>query len=138
MKRVLATSIALACLSTGVQADSIKTFRQLCLANAGNPSAIMAAGKKAGFDMTKIGESSAMGLRKKTDESLQINVFTNHAFECAVTTSDMANPDQVGAAFFKSLGLKPKRGQAKGSVGGQSYTFKHDSEGGEAFVMYRN
>ncbi len=79
-----------------------------------------------------------MGVRKKTDETLQINVATNHKFECAVTTSDMANPEQVRASFFKSLGLKPKGATAKGTIGGTTYTFLHDTRGGEAFVMYSN
>ncbi len=131
-------TIALICLASGAQADAIQTFRQLCLANAGNPAAIITAGKKAGFDMTPLAKNSAMGMRTKTDESLQVNVFTKHKFECAVTTSDIQNPEKVSSEFFGALGLKPRRGQAKASVGGKRYTFMHDTKGGEAFVMFAN
>ena len=121
--------------ASAVHAGSIDTFRQFCVANAGDPQAIANAGKKAGFKMTSA-VGGMMGFRKKTDESLQVNVATKHKFECAVTTSDMANPGQVSADFFKSLGLKPKGATAKGSIGGKTYTFLHDTRGGEAFVMF--
>ncbi len=133
-----AGALVLAMIPFSVQAGSIGTFRQLCVANAGDPAAIAAAGTKAGFRMSKMAAGKAMGFRKSTDESLQVNVATKHKFECAVTTSDMANPEQVGADFFKSLGLTPKRGTAKGKIGGKTYTFLHDTRGGEAFVMYSN
>ncbi|MBK5933270.1 hypothetical protein C8N32_109129 [Rhodovulum imhoffii] len=132
-----ACTIALGFMTQFAQAGAIDTFRQICVSNAGNPSAIIAAGNKAGFGMEKMAVG-AIGFRTKTDESLQVNVATKHKFECAVTTSDMANFEQVRADFFKSLGLKPKRGTARGIIGGKTYTFLHDTRGGEAFVMFSN
>ncbi len=133
----ISTFVGAMCVASAVQAGSIDTFRQFCVANAGQPQAIADAGTKAGFRMTSAA-GGVMGFRKATDESLQVNVATKHKFECAVTTSDMANPEKVSADFFKSLGLTPRGATAKGSIGGTTYTFLHDTKGGEAFVMYSN
>lgn len=119
-------------------ADPIETFRALCMANLGNPAGIEQAGKSAGFNMMELAPNSFMGSRDSTDESLQINAFSSHAFECAVTTSDVADANAFRDAFFAAIGVPHSNGTAKGSVGGQSYTFMHDTNGGEALVVYAN
>lgn len=133
--------IILCFLSVPAMADPVKTFSNLCFANLGNPTAIIRAGKRAGFRMTSLGSpSSSMGMRNRTDESLQVNVFTQHAFECAVTTSDVDNPSALAKEFFDRLGLRGrKRGKiwtAAGRVSGKKYVFVLDTNSGEALVVY--
>ena len=135
MKSV-ALALVLVLLGGAAQADPITTFRQICMANLGQPAAAIKAGKSDGFNMTSLAANSSMGFKGSSDESVQINVATRHAFECAVTTSDMANPSAVTRQFFEALGLTGKGGKAKGKVGGKTYTFLHDTKGGEAFVVY--
>lgn len=138
MKPIL-TSLTIAAssmLAASASADAIDTFRQICVANAGNVAAIVDAGNRAGFSLSPFSGNSHMGVRTSTDESLQINVATSHSFECAVTTSDMQNPQAVNQRFFKSLGLTPRGGTARGVLNGKTYTFLHDTKGGEAFVIY--
>jgi hypothetical protein len=118
------------------QADAIDSFFRHCVNNAPDVSAIANSAANAGFQITEIGANARLGLRRSSDETIQVNVATQHRFECAVTTSDMPNPAQVTETFFTRLGLSPRRGRAQGTIGGQSYTFMHDTNGGEAFVMY--
>ena len=125
-------------LGHAAAADPIKTFQTACMANAGDVAAIEATIKRAGFKVQELAPGSFIGARKSSDETVQVNVFTKHKFECAVTTSDMKNPKDVSKTFFETLGLKPRRGKATGRIGGKKYTFLHDTNGGEAFVMYAN
>lgn len=120
----------------GQAADSTQTFRQLCMAHAGDTAAIRKAAVKAGFKVMDLGPNVFMGMRDKTDESVQVNMATRHRFECAVTTSSKGNAKANEAAFFGSLGLTPTRRQAKGRIGGTPYTFLYDPKDGEAFVIY--
>lgn len=126
----------LAVLATSAAADPIATFRATCMGALGNPAAIAQAGTAAGFQMTEIGAGSFMGSRASTDESLQINAFTSHKFECAVTTSDVADPNAFRDQFFQAIGIAHNGGEARGAVAGQTYTFKHDTNGGEALVVF--
>ena len=137
MKMQAAATLITVAASTSY-ADPIATFRTLCVNNVGNPAAIEQAGSNAGFGMTPLGNDSYMGSRNSTDEALQINAFTQHAFECAVTTSDVADPSTLRDSFFQTLGLSHKNGQARGTVDGRTYTFLHDTNGGEAFVVFAN
>lgn len=123
-------------LVTSAIAGPIDTFRSLCMSHLGDPAAIAQAGKAAGFTLTEIGAGSFMGSRDSTDESLQINAFTSHKFECAVTTSDVADPNALRDQFFQSIGIPHNSGEARGAVAGRTYTFKHDTNGGEALVVF--
>ena len=125
-------------LASSAAAGPIDTFRSLCMSNLGNPTAIAQAGKVAGFDLIELGAGSFMGSRDSTDESLQINAFTSNKFECAVITSDVADPTAFRDQFFQSIGIPHSGGEARGTVAGQSYTFKHDTNGGEALVVFAN
>lgn len=131
---VLAAAVTLA--PAWVAADSIDTFRSLCLPTLGDTAATKRAAEQAGFDVFELEPDSFLGSRTATDETLQVNVATRHTFECAVTTSDMANPADVTARFFAMLGLTPRGAKASGSVNGERYTFMHDTNDGEAFVVF--
>ncbi|MEO8530829.1 MAG: hypothetical protein ABI459_06380 [Deltaproteobacteria bacterium] len=135
MNIITSALIVFACAGAA-QADPIATFKQLCMQNLGNSSGAIKAGKKVGFTMITMGPGASMGFRNSTDESLQVNVATRHKFECTVTTSDMANPNAVADRFFAELGLTGRKGKAAGKIGGKTYTFMHDTKGGEAFVVY--
>lgn len=125
-------------LASPVSADAIATFQSICMNNLGNPAAIAQAGTAAGFALVEIGTDSFMGSRASTDETLQINAFTSNKFECAVTTSDVADPDAFRDRFFQSIGIAHNSGEARGAVAGQTYTFKHDTNGGETLVVFAN
>lgn len=125
-------------LATSAAADPIDTFRTLCMNHLGDPAAIEQAGTAAGFQMLELQPDSYMGSRDSTDETLQINAFSSHKFECAVTTSDVADPDAFRETFFAAIGIPHRNGTATGSVAGQSYTFSHDTNGGEALVVFAN
>lgn len=73
----------------------------------------------------------------RTDESVQVNVFTKAAFECAVTTSDVADPEALRAQFFAALGISSPKSQVKAKIKGRSYSIKFDTNGGEALVIAR-
>lgn len=134
--KLIATCAAILAGSLPAHADPIETFRALCLPQIGNPAAIKRAARRAGFEMQDMGRNSFFGFRKSTNESLQINVATRHQFECAVTSPDMPNPNAVRARFFDSLGLKPRGQTARGTLNNTTYTFLHDTNQGEAFVVY--
>jgi len=123
-------------LASSVTASPRDTSRSLCMSNLGNPAAIAQAGEAAVFDPMEIGAGSVKGSRDSTDESLQI--FTSNNFECAVTTSDVADLTAFRDQFFQSIGIPHSGGEARGTVAGQSYTFKHDTNGGEALVVFAN
>jgi hypothetical protein len=136
MKKLIAV-FTMCLLGTAANADTIGTFKKTCLAHLGNPSAIIKAGSRNGFKKSlDLGGLGWIGSNKKTDLTLQVNAFTKHKFECAVTSPDVNDPKALGAAFFSELGLKPKRGAATGKVNGVTYVFMHDTKGGEALVVY--
>ena len=136
IKTILPATILLTVLAQNAYAGPIDTFKEVCLNNAGNTAAIREAINAQGFEIKNYKNGAFVGFRKSTDESVQVNVFTKHAFECAVTTSDIKQPRKIKKQFFKELGLKPSFGKASGSLGGKSYTFVHNTKGGEAFIMY--
>ncbi|MCX8508082.1 MAG: hypothetical protein ORN49_04250 [Rhodobacteraceae bacterium] len=133
-------SITLLAGATAASADPIKTFKALCLAHPGDTGAIVAAGKKAGFVPMSLGsdmdKNTFIGEKKSTGEALEVNAFTSHSFECALAVDDMQNPEAVRAAFFKAIGLPTDDITARGTIGGKTYTFLHDTNGGETFVMF--
>ncbi len=115
----------------------IRTFQQLCMTNLDQPAAIIAAGQEAGFDMDVFAEDKAMGRRKSTDETLQVNVFTRNAFECAITTGGREEGAEWTAIFFESLGIESSGTSATFAIKKVEYTLLHDRNGGENFVVYR-
>jgi hypothetical protein len=120
-----------------VQAGPVETFHALCVKHLSDPAAIVAAAKKAGFKMTSVGANNFIGDRKKTDESVQINAFTQHKFECAVTTSDVADPKALYAQFMASVGIaKPRHNPSSAKINGKKYSFLYDTTGGEALIVY--
>lgn len=133
--KIIITLLTFFTASTMAIAGPVETFQSLCMGNIGNPAKIEAAAKKAGFKMTSLAPNSAMGMRRATDESIQINAFTKHKFECAVTTSK-GNSATLRESFFQSIGAKHKRGVATGKINNVKYTFLHDPKGGEAFVVF--
>ncbi len=134
--KALATAMFVLFSAGIAHADVIDTFRGTCLTGIGNADGIRTLGAKMGFDMTKLSAGSYMGNKSSTDESLQINAFTSHKFECAVTTSDVADPKALEARFFQAIGLKPSGSKASGRVNGTTYTFAYNTHGGEALVVY--
>ena len=135
MKQLL-TALAIMSLSSAAHADVIDTFKTVCMSDLGNPAAIAKRGSAKGFKMNNLSGDAWMGFNKKIDQSLQINAFTKNSFECAVTTSDVSDPNALRKEFFSGLGLKDRKGVAKGKIGGKTYYFKHDTKGGEALVVY--
>ncbi len=127
---------ALGLFASSAHADAINTFKTLCFENAGSVAAIRKAATNHGFKVNKLGKNSYLGTRASTDERVQINVFTKHSFECAVTTSDMPRPRRISREFLKSLGLNGNKGRARTVIDGRSYTVLHDTKGGEAFVIF--
>ncbi len=115
----------------------IRSFLQLCIPNLDNPTAIIAAGAEAGFDMTDLGENKAFGTRKSTDETLQINAFTRNAFECAVTTPGQPDGAEWTGLLFASLGVEPNGTAGTLRFDRKDYTVYHDRNGGENFVVFR-
>ena len=135
MKFPLAT---LACvLITPALADPVATFRGLCMAHLDDVPALRAAATKQGFAPTDLGPNAFMGLRQKTDEGIQVNAFTRAAFECAVTTSDVANPETLRRQFFDALGIDTPKSEVAVQIGGRAYRVRFDTKGGEALVIFR-
>lgn len=128
---------AMAAFPAAAHSGVVETFHSLCFAHLSDPAAIVSAAKKAGFTMTPISNASFIGTRKKTDESVQINAFTKHKFECAVTTSDVADPKALYAKFTASVGIaKPRHNPSWVKINGKKYFFLFDTSGGEALIVY--
>ena len=119
------------------QVASFETFKTMCLNNIDQPQKIIEAGNRAGFNMRSLAPESAMGFRLSSDESLQVNAFTRKDFECAVTTSDISDPASVTRAFFAMLGITHRGNVGTKTINGTQYSFLHDTNGGEAFVVFR-
>lgn len=117
-------------------ADPIDTFKSICFKNAGNVAAIRADITKNGYKIEELKKDSFMGYLASTDESVQVNAFTNKSFECAVTTSDMRGARRLKKRFFREMGLNTKEITPTAVIAGTTYTFFHNTKGGEAFVMY--
>ena len=135
MKLILAALSLL--MATSAMADPVATFRGLCMAHLDNVPALRAAAAKQGFAPTDLGPNAFMGLRQKTDESIQVNAFTRAAFECAVTTSDVANPETLRRQFFGALGIDTPKSEVAVKIGGRAYRVRFDTNGGEALVIFR-
>lgn len=118
-------------------AGPVETFQGLCMAHLDDVAGLRRAAQAQGFDLTELGPESFMGMRARTDESVQVNVFTKAAFECAVTTSDVADPEALRAQFFAALGISSPKSQVKAKIKGRSYSIKFDTKGGEALVIAR-
>jgi len=139
LKHVSIAWAVLLVLASTASADVVKTFSSTCLQNLGNPAAIEKSAKKQGFTDSSLNElfDGYIGERKKTDETVQVNIASKNSFECAVTTSDVANAEEVRMRFFQSLGISTKKSEVAAKVGDQRYTFKFDTQGGEALVVYQ-
>ncbi len=136
--KLKSVALAMACLlAAPAFADPVETFRGLCMAQLDNVPALRAAAQKQGFKITDLGANSFMGARKRTDESIQVNVFTKARFECAVTTSDVADPEALRARFFSALGVQTRKSRVKAQIQGRSYVISFDTQGGEAMVIAR-
>jgi hypothetical protein len=124
-------------LATSALADPVATFRGLCMAHLDDVPALRSAAAKQGFGPTDLGPNAFIGMRKKTDESIQVNAFTRAAFECAVTTSDVADPETPRRKFFAALGIDTPKSEVAVKIGRRAYRIKFDTKGGEALVIFR-
>lgn len=124
-------------LAAPVFAGPVETFQGLCMAHLEDVAGLRRAAQAQGFDLTDLSPTSFMGMRDSSDESIQVNAFTRAAFECAVTTSDVADPEALRAQFFTALGISTKKSQVKAKIQGRSYAIKFDTKGGEALVIAR-
>jgi hypothetical protein len=131
---VLATVLA----GASARADVIDEFQALCLSHLDQPAGSKKAAAKRGYAPVDLGKGSFMASNRKIDTTLQVNAFTRHSYECAVTTSDVADPKALKARFFQSLGVKAKGNRVAAKVGSQTYTFEFNTTGGEALVVYRD
>ena len=97
-------------------APAIATFKSACLNNSPDVTAIMAEGRRRGFDMKELGPNAAWGFIEEGSEytSLQINVASSYAYECTITTlaSKDVTDSAVRDAFFKEIGLQPPNGKS--------------------------
>ncbi|MEM9716326.1 MAG: hypothetical protein AAF826_07395, partial [Pseudomonadota bacterium] len=112
--------------------------KKTCFAHIGDKDAIAQSAKKLGFTRSELSDvfGGYMGQNKRLDQTIQVNIATKNKFECAVTTSDAPNPEILRVNFFESVGLSSNKSTAKARINGKRYTFKFDSNGGEAFVVF--
>lgn len=114
---------------------AIALFQKTCATHTPDIPAIVAAGQSAGFDMKRNG-NSAYGSKVAEGGalSLQINMASSYAYECAVTSIGNQDSDaQTRQAFFNAMGIKHRGGQGTINLGGKSYILKHLVIGGGAF-----
>ena len=136
MKHFIAVLTVATLPFNAASADVIDTFKSTCLSGLPNAKVIAQRGTSMGFSMANLYGDTWIGFNEKADQSLQLNVATRNSFECAVTTSDVSDPNALRKEFFSDLGLRDRRGVAKGKINGQTYFFKHDTNGGEALVVF--
>ena len=118
-------------------ADVVDTFHNVCMKGLGKSQETERAAKAAGFKRSPISDVMGGYMGDKAGETVQINIATRNSWECAVTRSDVADPEELRSRFFNSLGLKTRKAQVSARVGGQRYVFKFDTSGGEALVVYQ-
>ncbi|WP_217642090.1 hypothetical protein [Aliiroseovarius crassostreae] len=132
--------------SSRAPSSVVSTFMQTCNAQLGNPSGIVQAAQQIGFS-GGLGSSDAqvseiiggqLLFNPALDQTVQVNVATSNAFECAVTTSDVADPLALKAEFYEAVGVKGNRNMVNASINGKAYTYKFDTRGGEALVVFSN
>ncbi|WP_394153442.1 hypothetical protein [Loktanella salsilacus] len=119
--------------------DVVATFRTVCLNNLGDVQATRSTATALGFQPMADDNGGFALLNAGTDQTVQVNYMTNRRFECAVTTSDAADPATLRSAFFGLVGARNvKEGTTVAStINGKSFTFAYDTSGGEALVMYQ-
>ncbi|MDA9208230.1 hypothetical protein N9O61_05015 [Octadecabacter sp.] len=119
-------------LSTATQA-----FIDTCLTHSPDIPALIASGTALGYDMERDGSNSAFGSKFASGlaTSLQINVASSYAFECAVT--ETASPDADDAAirdaFFAAAGQPHTNGVGSIVLNGKEYLLTHLVFDGGAF-----
>jgi hypothetical protein len=126
---------------TAARFDSVASFEQVCLHNLGNPSASARVARRLGY--VPVPEASDvltgyLALDATAASSVQINLATRHAYECAVVTEDFEDPEALRQAFFEAIGLQTSASLVEAQVGTQSYWFKFDSSQGEALIVYQD
>lgn len=124
-------------LAVPVFAGPVETFQGLCMAHLEDVAGLRRAAQAQGFDLHEVGPENFFGMRTRTDEGIQVNVFTRATFQCVVTTSDVADPEALRQQFFTALGISTKKWQVKAAIGGKKYQIKFDTRGGETLVIAR-
>lgn len=117
---------------------AVAAFASACLQNSPSVAAIVAEGRRLGFDMNEIGPDAAFGVKESGADytSLQINMASSYAFECAVTTlvSQNTSAASVRNAFFAGVGQQPTAsGSTTVTLNGKSYKLSHEALNGGAF-----
>lgn len=127
--------------SSEVRFDSVETFEQVCLHNLNNPKASARVARRLGYvaspDISDL-LTGYLAINPANEASVQINLATRHAYECAVVTADSEDPESLRQAFFKTLGLQTSASLVQAQIGVQSYWFKFDTTEGEALVVYQD
>ncbi|MBA1272522.1 hypothetical protein G7026_04025 [Pseudomonas azotifigens] len=116
---------------------AIAAFRSICLETAPSFAGASAAARQHGIDgLTDMG---FVKLGVTADKSIGVQVKENS--ECAVTTPSQPE-EHLTRQFLETIadttgGPAGRQVPIKVSVGGQTFLFTHDRNGGEAYVMLR-
>ena len=111
-------------------------FQSICLSHAPNVDAIAKAAARAGLDVERPSPNQVIAIEwtETSFVSLQVNIESPYAFECATTgTADpSATAQAVREDFFGSLGKTASRGTTVTSFGGSVYNITHQMIDGGA------
>ena len=121
----------------GVSSSSIdlgiRAFHDICLATAPSFAGVPEAAKAYGVNGIAANRNS-MEMSKDRKISVQLKPGS----ECAVTTESRtgtAVDKQFLAEVVAATGSKATQVPLAGKIGGSSFVFHHDRNGGEAYVM---
>lgn len=116
---------------------SLAAFEEVCLKTAPSFSGAKAAAARYGITEVQDLGFTQMGMAKDNSIGVQIKPDT----ECVVTTPSQKVRD-LGKGFHQVIARNAEtppasRFPTKAKVGGVTFIFQHDRQGGEAFVMLK-
>jgi hypothetical protein len=116
---------------------SLAAFEEVCLKTAPSFSGAKAAAANHGIAEVQDLGFTQMGMAKDNSIGVQIKPDT----ECAITTPSQKASD-LGKGFYQVIVRNAEtppasRFPTKAKVGGVTFIFQHDRQGGEAFVMLK-
>ncbi len=115
----------------------IALFQSACLQQAPDVNAIARVAAANGLDVERPSANQvyASEWTDTATTSLQVNIESAYAFECATTSvvSQSLSAKEAQTTFFNALGLQHTNGQATTTIGGSRYTISHKMFDGGGF-----
>lgn len=115
----------------------IALFQSACLKHSPDVAAIARSATESGLDVERPSADQvyASEWTDTATTSLQVNMESAYAFECATTSvvSQSLSAKEAQTTFFNTLGLQPTNGEATTTIDGSRYIISHKMFDGGGF-----